>query len=60
MENNQKYIFLKDNNSIIFDDIKLFEDLRITHRICAEPIGTLMTNSTQNDVQGPPFTLNQF
>ena len=53
-----KFTYDLDTKSLLFDDFAIFEILRSKHRICAEAIGTLVSNSNQNEIHGPPFALN--
>ncbi len=39
------YTFDKVSSQIHFDDLDCFERMRLDHRVCAEPIGTLSVNS---------------
>ena len=52
------YTFDKHSQCLLFDSFDIYEGLRVKHRIHAEPIGTMVTNQNQNELLGPPFTLN--
>ena len=44
--------------TVLLEDFEVYEMLRTKDRICPQPMGTLVTNSNQNELQGPPFALN--
>ena len=54
----KEYRYDKASQTLLFEDFKIYERMRVEHRLCAEAIGTLISNSSQNDMLGPPFVLN--